>query len=88
MLAQGRAREALPHAERAVRLFGTDPGYISPFELAEAQYALAQLLAQTGGDRNRARVQATAARDFLARSTDQAPLRARIEQWLAQHAAP
>jgi tetratricopeptide (TPR) repeat protein/predicted Ser/Thr protein kinase len=81
-LALGDAAAALPSLERAAALIDQYPG--GPSADAEAQFALARALAQTGGDQARARRLATRARELYQTSGARgAAERSRVERWLA-----
>jgi hypothetical protein len=67
-LDQGKARAALPLAERALALF--ERGEPRVHELAEARLLLAGLLRASGRDRDRARSLAEQAREAFTKAHD------------------
>lgn len=85
LLALGRPREALPFIEHALKIAGS--GEPSQWGVAEARFAQAQALWQTGGDRARARQLARDAREGIAAETNTIARRqlAEIDAWLEKH---
>jgi tetratricopeptide (TPR) repeat protein len=82
-LALGNPALALPPLERAVALIDKYPG--GPSEDAEALFALARALVQSGGDRARARGLATHARGLYESVAPRgAEQRSQVERWLAE----
>jgi tetratricopeptide (TPR) repeat protein len=80
LLKTERASEALPLAERALRLRGADEA--ASLELATAQFAVARALVATGGDLARAVTLARAAQaGFPAAGLE----RVTVDRWLAKH---
>jgi eukaryotic-like serine/threonine-protein kinase len=79
----GRAGDALPPLERALRIrqaHEADPGVV-----ADTRFALARALWDAGGDRARARRLAQAARDVYERVTSNPRPALEARAWLAQH---
>lgn len=82
-LAEKRDADALPLAERAVRIFGDNEG-LQESEL-QAHFTLAKAIVRTGGDEARAIAQANAARDgFRNAGQAQAGKLREVEVWLAE----
>ena len=85
-LSEGAAAEALPVAERALRLRTTQD--VPPEELAHAKFSVARALADSGGSIDRARTLAQQALEGFASVAPRYPeRRASIEEWLSAHAA-
>ena len=81
-VAGGRVETGLKTLERAVKIHAAEPE-VEPGELAEARFALATALANTGGDLGRARALAQEAADAFERLGR--PLRHdAVERWLAE----
>jgi tetratricopeptide (TPR) repeat protein/predicted Ser/Thr protein kinase len=81
----GNAAAALPPLERAAALIDKYPS--GPSADAEAQFALARALAQTGGDKMRARRLAKQARElYRTIGARGAAERSHVERWLAESA--
>jgi serine/threonine-protein kinase len=78
-LANGKPKDALAHAERAVELSAKGTRY--PGELARTRFALARALVATGGDRTRAGELAKQASDELAPLPYRAALAAQVADW-------
>ncbi|MEZ4451850.1 MAG: serine/threonine-protein kinase [Nannocystaceae bacterium] len=82
-LAEGRAAEALPALERALRI--RERADSDPRLVADARFTLARALwGSPGGDRERARDEATRAREVL-RERGEAEELAKVDAWFAAH---
>ncbi|HMF40113.1 MAG TPA: tetratricopeptide repeat protein [Polyangia bacterium] len=83
LIASGRAREAVPILERAVRI--RERGEPNRDMVAESRFALARARWEAGGDRDAARTLAVTARDGYRELPGQAKHAAEIDGWLAAH---
>ncbi len=82
----GRAPEAVDPLGRALRIAAQ--GDVAAIYWVEAEFYLADALWEAGGDRERARAHAQAARGRLAHDEDAADAVAEIDTWLATHPPP
>jgi tetratricopeptide (TPR) repeat protein len=81
-LALGQAAQAIASFERVLRLENIEKSGVPV--LADARFALAQVLAERSGEGERARELAHKAREFYARFAWHAPEQAEVEAWLAK----
>jgi serine/threonine protein kinase/tetratricopeptide (TPR) repeat protein len=84
-LLRHQPRRALPLLERAVELHAG--GTEDPVLRADARFALARALADSGDPGPRAATLALEARDAYAQGADEADKRAEVDAWLGRHAS-
>jgi tetratricopeptide (TPR) repeat protein len=85
LIAEGRAREAIPVLETALRVREKSEPAVN--FVAETRFALARARWEAGHDRDGARTLAEAARDGYRTLPSEAKHAAEVDAWLADHAA-